>query len=163
MRIFVGMGSSNDIPKLYFDECSLFLNKLLKDNDLTFGGYDSGLMGLAYHACKNNSNKVLGAASVDYKNDLLKLDCDKKIVVDNLLERTHELLINCDAIVFLPGGIETIIELFSSLAYSRNNTINIPIVFYNLNHYYDKLLEFMEVMYNENFARNEVKDYYFIY
>ena len=52
----------------------------------------------------------------------------ESIVVDNLLQRTHELLIRSDAIIFLPGGIETIVELFSALAYIRSNKINVPIL-----------------------------------
>ena len=40
MKIFIGCGSSNDIPKYYFDDCRILLSELLKDNDLVYGAYN---------------------------------------------------------------------------------------------------------------------------
>ena len=42
----------------------------------------------------------------------------------------------------------------------RSGEIDKPIIIYNINHYYDKLLDFLEVLYNEKFTTSEVKKLY---
>ena len=68
----------------------------------------------------------------------------------------------CDAIVFLPGGLGTINEIFSAIDSKRCGEFNKPIVFYNYNHYYDKLFEFLDVLYSEKFSEIEDKKTYYV-
>ena len=54
MNLFIGASSCETIPNKYIDDCTILLEELLKNNDLVFGAYDKGLMGVAYKAAKKN-------------------------------------------------------------------------------------------------------------
>ena len=151
MKLFIGCASSDEIPDVYFKESKKVISKLLKNNDLLFGAYDKGIMNMCYSEAKLNLNKVIGVAPKVYESDLNKSNFDEKVLVNDILDRTKYLIKKSDAIIFLPGGIGTINELFAS----------IDLYFqYNINHYYDKLLDFLEVLYNEKFTTSEVKKLY---
>ena len=36
MKLFIGCSSSNNIPAEYFEDCKIFLEELMKENDLVF-------------------------------------------------------------------------------------------------------------------------------
>ena len=162
MKLFIGCSSSNDIPKDYLSDCENYLNVLLKDNDVVFGACNSGLMGLSYNIAKKNDNKVTGICPVSYKDDLLSLDCDEERLTDSISDRTDKVIECADALVFLPGGIGTIYELFTAIESKRSHEFDKPIVIYNSNHYFDKLLEFLETMYDQRFTATKVKDCYYV-
>ena len=121
MKLFIGCSSSNNIPDKYLKDCSNYLDELLRENDIVFGGCSTGLMGLAYNITKEYNNKVIGISPTIFKSDLDILDCDEKIITDNTSRRTEELINNSDALIFLPGGIGTIYELFTAIELKRNH------------------------------------------
>jgi len=164
MKVFVGCSSSDDIPTEYFDECTTFLAKLMKDKDLVFGAYDAGLMGLSHAITTAMGGEVIGIAPEVYANDLeaLNLPKENQIVTKTISERTTKLIEASDALVFLPGGIGTISELFMALESKRNNEFDKPIVIYNANGYFDDLLSFMEKMFGENFTNKKDANNYLV-
>lgn len=162
MKLFIGCGSTNNIKDAYFSDCSAYLNKLLKENDLIFGACNSGLMGKCYTIAKENKNKVIGIAPIRFLDDLSNIECDEEIITKNISQRTLKLIDESDAIIFLPGGIGTIYELFTAIELKRSCEFNKPIIIYNLNHYFDKLLEFLSFTYEENFSNTEIKSTYHV-
>ena len=52
MKLFIGCSSTNNIPDKYLKDCSNYLDELLRENDIVFGGCSTGLMGLAYNITK---------------------------------------------------------------------------------------------------------------
>ena len=162
MKIFIGCSSRNNIPKIYFDDCSVFLSNLFRDNDLVFGAFYGGLMGLAHDIVLDNGNNVIGVCPESYKHDFEKLNCNEELITRNINERTEKAFNVCDAIVFLPGGIGSIYELFVALECKRNHELDKPIVIYNSNGFFDKLLDFMEVIYTEEFAYLKDKELYLV-
>ncbi len=162
MKLFIGCSSSDEIDKKYMDDCINYLHHLLKNNDLVFGAYDKGLMKVCYDLAKKYNNKIIGIAPKTYQDDLKRLNCDKSIVTDSIINRTKELINECDAIIFLPGGIGTINEMFSSIDSARSLEINKPIIIYNSCNYYDKLFDFLDKLYLEKFSSDEIKKYYHV-
>lgn len=162
MKIFVGCSSRNNIPKKYFEDCEQFLNSLLKDNDLVFGAFYGGLMGLSHDIALKNGNGVIGICPENYKHDFSNLKCTEEILANSINDRTNKVIDTSDAIVFLPGGIGTIYELYVALECKRNHEFDKPIVIYNSNGFFDKLLEFMDVIYNEEFAYLKDKNLYLV-
>ena len=67
-----------------------------------------------------------------------------------------------DALIFLPGGIGTIYELFTAIESKRNKEFDKPIIIYNSNNYFDKLLLFLDYLYNQNFTDISVSGNYHI-
>lgn len=162
MKLFVGCSSSNDIPLKYIDDCKNYLTKLLKDNDLVFGAYNSGIMKISYDIAKKMNRKVIGISPVYFKEDLLQLDCDVEILTDSISQRTDKVMEESDAIIFLPGGIGTTYELLSAIESKRSNEFDKPIIIYNSNNFFDKLIEYLEKTYEEKFSSLKIKDCYYI-
>lgn len=162
MKLFIGCSSSNNIPSEYLSDCKEYLNTLLVSNDIVFGACSTGLMGISYKTAKANGNKVTGICPKVYKDDLLGLNCDEEELTTSISDRTDKVIANSDALIFLPGGIGTIYELFTAIESKRNHEFDKPIVIYNSHQYFDRLLEFLEVMYQQGFTAEKVKECYHI-
>ncbi len=162
MKLFIGCSSSNDIPKEYVDNSKVLLEELMKKNDLVFGACNSGLMGLAYNIAHNAGRNITGICPETYKDDFKELECNIEITTKSVSERTDEVISSSDVLIFLPGGIGTIYELFTAIESKRCHEFNKPIVIYNCNGYFDKLLEFMDKIYGEKFSKSKDKRNYLV-
>ena len=162
MKLFIGCSASEYIPQKYFDDCKFFLEELFtKEHDLVFGACNKGLMGLTYEIARNNGSSVEGIYPEVYKNEAKEIDCDKRSV-KTIPERTDMLIKESDALIFLPGGRGTIYELITSIECRRAYEFVKPIIIYTSCGYFDKMLEFLELTYDEDFASRKVKDCYYI-
>ena len=162
MKLFIGCAASSYIDKKYYDDCKLFLEDLfLSEHDLVFGANDSGIMGLAYESATNNDCNVTGIYPNVYRNSAKNLEC-MKIEVDTVNHRTEKVIDESDVLLFLPGGFGTIYELFMTLELRRAYEFVKPIIIYNSCGYFDKLLEFLELSYDDGFSDRVMKDYYYI-
>jgi len=158
MDIFIGCSSREDIPEKYKEDCKKYLENIFKENNnLVFGADNKGFMGLSYETALRFKRSIIGICPEAYKDDFKNLNCDIEIIAKNVGERTDEIIKNSDALVFLPGGIGTIHELFTAIESKRSHEHDKPIVIYNSCNYFDKLIALLEKMYEENFAI-EIKD-----
>lgn len=162
MNIFIGCSASDYIDALYYDDTRKLLNVLMKDNNLVFGACHSGLMGVAHDITKNFGNKVVGVCPSMYVNDFEELKCDKEIVSDSVSDRTAGLISNSDVLLFIPGGIGTVYELFTAIETKRCHEHDKPIIIYNSNGFYDKIIAFLEMLYTDKFAREKDRGHYYI-
>lgn len=163
MKLFIGCSSREDIPEKYFNNCEIYLEELFKtNNDLVFGAYNKGLMALSYQKALTNNRQIIGISPQIFKDEFKNLNCHQEIITNNISERTEKLINESDALIFLPGGIGTIYELFTAIESKRSGEFNKPIIIYNSCGYFDKLLLFMEDMYKENFTSLSVKDCYYL-
>ena len=120
MNLFVACSSSNDISNNYLELSKSYLDALLKEHNLVFGAYNAGIMGIAYNITLNNKKKITGVCPKCYKNDLLNLNCDNEIITEDILTRTKSLIDEADALIFLPGGVGTILELVAAIDKKKN-------------------------------------------
>lgn len=156
MKIFIGCSANEDIPNVYLDDCKIFLEELLKDNDLVFGACNKGLMGLAYNIALKNNQNIIGIYPKIYEYEATNLSC-KKIPTTTVNDRTNKLIENSDALIFLPGGIGTLYELLTSIESKRGKEFDKPIIIYNSCNYYEKFINFIDLMIQEKFVSEEVK------
>lgn len=163
MKLFIGCSSSDDIQEIYNTDCSNYLEELFKlDNELVFGAYNKGLMAISYNIALKYNRKITGITPKIFVDALKDLECNEEIITTNISRRTDNLIEESDALIFLPGGIGTIYELFTSIESKRSGEFNKPIIIYNSNHFFDKLLLFLEDIYKEKFTSLSVKDTYHI-
>jgi len=163
MNLFIGCASSEEIPSKYLVKCKKYLEGLFeKDNNLVFGAYKSGIMGIAYDIAIANNKDIIGACPKVFQNDLLNINCTKEIVTEDILDRTKVLIDEADALIFFPGGIGTILELMASIDKKRNGEINKPIILYNCCNFFEELFIFLDKIYAENFSSQEVRNCYYI-
>lgn len=153
-KIFVSCSSSNNIDNKYLENSKKLLSKLT-DNILVFGGYDSGVMGIAYHSFKES----IGVVPKIYKDNINELRCSK-VITKHSGECTDNLIINSDIILVLPGGVGTLMELFTAIHMKKIGEIDKPIIIYNYNGFYNELLVMLDKMYLEDFINIESKELY---
>jgi predicted Rossmann-fold nucleotide-binding protein len=55
----------------------------------------------------------------------------------------------------MPGGFGTLDEISETLTGFQLNTINKPLALYNIHHYFDHFLHFLDTMVTEGFLRQE--------
>ena len=161
MKLFIGASSSEKIDKKYIEDCTKLLEILLKENDLVFGAYNKGLMGISYDIAKKNKKSVTGICPEFYRSSLDPLECDKEEVTNSIIESTMKIYQNSDIMILLPGGFGSLLELFMANYCKICNEIEIPIILYNSCGYYDKLLSFINDAHKEYFIKdNEMNKFY---
>jgi len=164
MKIFIGCSSSSDIPKNYLEDSKKCLETLFKnDCDLVFGACNNGIMGIAYNSALNNDREIIGICPELYKDDFLELKCTTEVLTNSISERTDKIIEEADILLFLPGGIGTIYELLTTIESKRSHEFDKPIIIYNSNNYFEKLLDFLEKIYTEKFTSSKVKSTYHVF
>lgn len=163
MKIFVGCSASEDIPGKYRLDCNMLLDELFsKNNDLVFGACNSGIMSDAYMSALSHDREIVGICPEAYVDDFKDLKCTTEIVSKSVNDRTDGLINESDVLLFLPGGFGSVYELFMAIESKRCHEHNREIIIYNSNGFYDDLLTFIERIYSEKFAKEYVRDYYFV-
>ncbi len=162
MEIFVGASSNENIPQKYVEDCQDMLSEVLKDNNLVFGAYDKGLMGVAYRLAKENKKLVTGICPNVYKESLRSLNCDKALITNSITDSTMSIYKTSDAMIFLPGGFGSIYEFFTAIYCKICKEIDIPVILYNSCGFYDKLISFMQDIINENLVRESEQGKFYI-
>lgn len=163
MKLFIGCSSYDDINSKYYEDVELLVDRLFKlDNDLVFGASDSGIMGICYRYALKYGRNIIGIYPEVYKEYADKLECEK-ISVNCVNERTNKLINESDVLIFLPGGYGTLYELFTAIESKRGSEHNKPIIIYNSCGYYDKLIDFINDMCSNGFAKRDVMDSYLVF
>ena len=163
MKIFVGCSASNDIPSKYRKDCNMLLDELFKEeNDLVFGACNTGIMSDAYMSALNNKRGIVGICPEAYVHDFKELNCTEELITKNVNERTDGLIKESEVLLFLPGGFGSVYELFTAIESKRCHEHDREIIIYNSEGFYDELLSFIEKIYNEQFAKEYVREYYFV-
>lgn len=153
MKIFVGCSSSSNIDEKYLKQNKQLLDIIFQENDLVFGACINGIMGLAYESALNHNKQIIGICPSAYKEDLKSLKCTKEIVTDSVSERTKKIIEESDLLLFLPGGIGTYFELFSSIEGKRCHEFNKPIIIFNQNGFFNKFIEIMNQNIQKGFSK----------
>lgn len=159
MNICIYGASSNQINNVYIAETER-LGEILgsKGHGLVYGGGANGLMGAAARGFVKGGGKVVGIAPSFFNVDgALFEKCDEFIYPDTMRQRKQMMEERADAFVAVPGGIGTFDELFEILALRQLGRHNKPIVLFNVNGYFDRLLEFIDYTVKEGFVCEECK------
>lgn len=163
MNLFIGSSSSETIPTKYFKDCQNYLEQLFKENNnLIFGAYNYGIMRLSYESASKYNREITSIIPKLYQNDLKELKSTHEIITNDTPERTNALFKESDALIFLPGGIGTIYELFAAIECKRNHEFDKPIIIYNSCHFFDEMLILLDKLYKEKFTKENVKQHYYI-
>ncbi len=149
MKIFIGCSSSNEISAEYKVVTKYFSETISKDNDLVFGCENRGLMGVCYNEFLNNNREIIGICYKMYEDDLKGLNLNKVYMVDTLEESTKKLEELSDLIIFLPGAYGTLSEFIYILESKRTKLHNKDIILFNINGFYDDMIDMFNKIYNK--------------
>lgn len=123
---------------------------------LIYGGGAKGVMGAVSDATRRAGGKVTGIIprflmkKEASENDLAKLD--ETIITDTMHERKHIMFERSDAFVALPGGIGTLEEIVEIMTWAQLGHHRKPIVFANVNGFWDPMLALLDHMRDEGFV-----------
>lgn len=162
--ICVYSSSSCTIDKVYFDAASLLGSEIAQRGDLfLFGGGTTGLMGACAEAVHQQKGKVIGVipealnvTGIVYEN------CDELIVTKGMRERKAQMDEKSDAFIALPGGYGTLEEILEIITLKQLRYHNKAIVILNINGFYDNLLEQFNTLIQQQFAKIDCKELYFV-
>lgn len=153
--VFCGSSTgSNEIYKSTAKDLGKFMAE--KDITLVYGGGNIGLMGVIANSALENNGKVIGVIPQSLLDkELAHEGVSKMYVVKSMHERKALMAQISDAFVALPGGFGTFDELFESLTWNQLEIMSKPIAVYNINGYFDHLINLLKQSVTENFLRKE--------
>lgn len=157
MNICVYGASSNLIADIYISACEDLGRKIAKDgHTLIFGCGAAGVMGASARGAKEAGGEIIGITPEFFNVDgMLYEDCDQVILTETMRERKRILEEKSDAFIVAPGGIGTFDEFFEILTLKQLSRHTKAIVIFNINHYYDELLAFLDKAVKQEFLKNE--------
>jgi uncharacterized protein (TIGR00730 family) len=160
--ICVFCGSNKGINPAYI-EAAKALGQYMAAHSITYvyGGGAIGLMGVIADAVLENKGKVIGVipkflATKEIKHAGLT-ECYE---VESMHERKALMYELSDAFIALPGGFGTLDELFEIITWHQLLLHRKPVSIYNIDHYFDPLLQMVETMAAQNFIPADYTDYF---
>lgn len=163
-RICVYCSSSNYLPEKFY-QFSQELGQKIGQNgyNMVYGGTMVGMMGVIANNAIENGAEVVGViperiASFGLKHPSLA----KVIVTKDMRERKATMEKYADIFVSAPGGFGTFEEVFEILVAKQLGYHNKPIIFLNFDNYYENMFKMFDTLYENNFAKEEMKSLYFI-
>ncbi len=159
-KICVFCGSSMGFDPIYKEKAAE-LGRVLADNDceLLYGGGSVGLMKVIADVMLEHGCKVTGTITQHLLDMRVGHEgIDDLIVVESMAERKKILEDMADGFIVLPGGIGTMDEFFETYVLSQLRVFDKPVALYNVNGYYDGLVQFIDHIADEGFMRREHAD-----
>ena len=163
MNICVFCASSETIDKSYLSSGEQF-GEMLAENghSLVFGAGRFGIMGAVARGVRRKGGKAIGVIPTFFdESEVAFSDCEL-IYTETMRERKQIMEDNSGAFVIMPGGIGTFEEFFEILTLKQLRRHTKPIIIYNVNGYYDPLLNLMEAAIAQNFMADKCHDLYFV-
>lgn len=154
--------ASNTIDQAYFDAaCELGEWMGKEQKTLIYGGSNIGLMECVAKAVKENGGSVIGVIpSKLERNGRQSAIPDVVIHTEDLSDRKDIIAQKSDVLVALPGGVGTLDEVFHVMASATLGYHAKKVVFYNVEGFYNDLLEFLDKLAKDKFARLNISSYY---
>jgi uncharacterized protein (TIGR00730 family) len=145
-RICVFCGSNPGNDPVYIEE-AIRLGRLLarRGLGLVYGGASVGIMGTLADAVLDAGGEVIGVIpSPLLAREVGHMGLTELRVVNSMHERKAVMAELSDGFIAIPGGLGTLDEFFEVLTWAVIGIHTKPCGLLNTNHYYDKLLEFLD-------------------
>ena len=157
MNICVYGASSESIDKIYLDTAYELGSEIAKrGHTVVYGGGGNGVMGATARGARDNGGKIIGIAPSFFLVDgVLFKDCTEFVYTETMRERKKILEERSDGFIIAPGGIGTFDEFFEILTLKQLERHNKPIAIFNVNGYYDHMLEMLRKTAESNFMREK--------
>lgn len=164
MKICVYCSSSSAVPEPYFVAArELGVCMANAKCDLVYGGANVGLMGEIAQTVSDSGRQVIGVMPEFFMDkDLESQALTELHVTENMRERKSKMESLSDGFIALPGGLGTFEEIFEILTLKQLGQLDKPIVFLNVNQYYNPLVNMLHIMYTQAFAKPETQNLYLV-
>ena len=119
---------------------------------LVYGGGGVGLMGASARAAHEAGGRVVGIMPAFLRSRERLFDDVETIVVTSMHERKTLMYDQSDAFVVAPGGVGTLEEVIELLSWKRLDLHAKPIIFLNIDGFWDTLFALMEHSVEQGFT-----------
>jgi len=159
MNICLYGAASDDIDKKYILAVEELGKKMAEHgHGLVFGGGASGSMGAVARGMTLGGGKIVGVVPSFFNVDGILYDkCTELIRTETMRERKTLLDEKSDAFIIAPGGFGTMDEFFEMLTLKQLACHKKAMVIFNINGYYNNLLQFFDNALAENFIKEGSK------
>ena len=157
MNICLYGASSNAIARSYIHPTEELGAKIAeRGHTLIYGGGAAGLMGAAARGAYSQGGKIIGIVPSFLNVDGILFDnCDEMIFTETMRERKQLLEEKSDAFIVTPGGVGTFDEFFEILTLKQLGRHSKPIAVFNINGYFDSLIEQLKNAVHKQFMNPE--------
>lgn len=158
--IAVFCGSSLGADDIYKEHAILVGKKLASQNiQLIYGGAKIGLMGVVADTVLEIGGSVIGVIPEFLKTkEVVHEHLNELITTETMSERKSIMFEMSDAIITLPGGFGTLEELGEVLTLAQLGLYNKPMGIFNINGFYEPLIEMLDKMVEAGFLKQANKD-----
>lgn len=160
MNIAIYCGSSFGNNPIYEEATKLLAQKLAsKKHNIVYGGSLQGLMGIVSNEALKYGSEVYGVITYDLiDKEIENPNITQIYKVNTINHRKEKMEELSDAFISLPGGYGTLEEMMEVLSSAQIGYHKKPSVFFNVNGYYDKLLDFLRNCEKEGFIGSNYVD-----
>jgi uncharacterized protein (TIGR00730 family) len=154
--------SSDAVARTFFETAEEVGARLARQGyALIYGGGRIGLMGALARAAHQNGGRVIGVIPEFLHSKGLAYEAaDELVITRDLRERKATMEARADGFVTLPGGFGTLEEALEIITLKQLGQHAKPIVIVNTQDFYAPLLQLMERIYRERFAKPEYRQLY---
>jgi uncharacterized protein (TIGR00730 family) len=154
--------SSDAVAPTFFETAEEVGARLARQGyALVYGGGRIGLMGALARAVHQNGGRVIGVIPEFLHSKGLAYEAaDELVITRDLRERKATMEARADGFVTLPGGFGTLEETLEIITLKQLGQHAKPIVIVNTQDFYAPLLQLMERIYLERFAKPEYRQLY---
>jgi hypothetical protein len=163
-KICVFSSSSNAIPQVYINE-AVKLGQIIGERGYTLinGGANVGLMEAVTLAASQSGAMTVGIIPERFiKRSLTSENSRHVIRTKDMQERKAKMRELSDAFIALPGGFGTLEEIMEVLTLKQLSYHKKPVVFINVNNFFEFLFKQFEKSFNEKFIKEEYRQIYYI-
>ncbi|GAB2493875.1 LOG family protein [Algoriphagus taiwanensis] len=159
-KITVYCGSKKGNGSIYEAGVRALAQEMIKrDLSLVYGAGRVGLMGVIADEMLAAGKEVLGIIPQKLVDrEVAHTGCTELIIVETMRDRKWLMAERGDGFIAMPGGIGTLEELFEIMTLNQLHYIQKPLALYNVNGYYDKLIDFLNHAMEEGFLYPEQED-----
>ena len=146
--------------KPIYAEKAMELGTVLAQNghDIVYGGSKIGLMGKVADAVLAAGREVIGVMPTHLQQrEIAHSSLTEIHFVDSMHSRKAKMVDLSDAFIALPGGGGTLDEYFEVFTWAQIGLHEKPILLYNIDGFYDALLQHFNRMLEEGFIREDQK------
>ena len=155
--VCVFCGSSRGIKDIYSEKAVALADAMLDEKiELVYGGANIGLMKIIADRMLEGNGIVKGVMPGNLAaREILHEQVTESILVEDLQERKKVMDDLSDGFIAMPGGFGTIDELFEVLSWNQLGIIHKAVGIYNVDHYYDHLINWLDHAVEAKFIRPE--------
>ena len=155
MQVCLYGASSNQIDRRYIDATEVLGEAMARaGHGMVYGGGGAGLMGAAARGMVKGGGRVVGVVPTFLQVDGVLFDgCDEMIYTETMRERKQIMEERAEAFIITPGGIGTYEEFFEIYTLKQLGRHGKPMIVFNIDGYYDKLLDMLRHTVDEGFMR----------